>query len=230
MKPLKGKWALVTGSSRSIGQQIAMGLAQEGANVIVHGRSKEHNRSTTDLLKKYEIEVDSVEGELSSMEGVEKVIKAVIEKHGGVDILYNNAAIQGVPQKIFEIPINVWKELFQVNLFSMILLCNAFAPKMRERGFGRIINLGSGIKGQPDLAAYSVTKGAVEKYTFDLSTELQGSGVLVNTLDPGWLRTDMGGPNGEQDVATVLPGAIVPALFKNDGPTGTYIRAQDYRK
>ena len=100
---------------------------------------------------------------------------------------------------------------------------------MRERGYGRIVNLSSGIKDAPDLAPYSTSKAAVIKLTQELAFGLRGNGVLVNHLDPGWLKTDMAGPGAEFEVETVLPGAIVPALLGDDGPTGTGFRAQEYR-
>ncbi|MFZ5985563.1 MAG: SDR family NAD(P)-dependent oxidoreductase [Bacillota bacterium] len=230
MKPLKDKWALVTGSSRGIGQQIAIGLAREGCNVIVHGRSKEHTKTTLDLLKEFDVKTDSVDGELSSIADIERIIDTVLKTHGSVDILYNNAAIQNKWKEIWDITLDDWKESFQINLYSMILLCNAFAPGMRAKGYGRIINLTSGIKDIPQLAPYSVSKAAVDKYSQDLAAELRGTGVLVNFLDPGWLKTDLGGPNAQFEVTTVLPGALKPALLDNDGPTGVLFRAQDYRE
>ncbi|HEX3047557.1 MAG TPA: SDR family oxidoreductase [Bacillota bacterium] len=226
---LKNKLALITGSSRGIGQQIALGLAEEGCNVIVHGRIKENNAKTIELLKRYDIHIDSVAGELSSEASVQGIIDQVFAKHPGIDILYNNAAIQNTWKPIWEITQAEWLETFQINLFSMIKLCTAFAPGMKERGYGRIINLTSGIKDIPNLAPYSVSKAAVDKYTKDLAAELRGTGVLINFLDPGWLRTDLGGPNGEHEVETVLPGALVPVLFENDGPSGEGFSAQDYR-
>jgi NAD(P)-dependent dehydrogenase (short-subunit alcohol dehydrogenase family) len=229
MKHLLNKWALVTGSSRGIGQQIAIGLAMEGCNVIVHGRSKEHVRATLERLKQFDVKTDSVEGELSSISDVERIINEILEFHGGVDILYNNAAIQNRWKEIWDISVEEWQETFQINLFSMILFCNAFAPGMKAKGYGRIINLSSGIKDIPQLAPYSVSKAAVDKYTQDLAAELKGSGVLVNYLDPGWLRTDLGGPNGQFDKETVLPGALIPAILDNDGPTGMRFIAPDYR-
>jgi 3-oxoacyl-[acyl-carrier protein] reductase len=81
----------------------------------------------------------------------------------------------------------------------------------------------------PQLAPYSVSKAALDKYTQDLSAELKGSGVLVNSLDPGWLKTDLGGENAENEVVSVLPGALVPVLYDNEGPSGMFICAQDYR-
>ncbi|HTX91430.1 MAG TPA: SDR family NAD(P)-dependent oxidoreductase, partial [Anaerolineales bacterium] len=99
----------------------------------------------------------------------------------------------------------------------------------KERSYGRIVNLTSGIRDVPNLAPYSVSKAAVDKYSCDLAAELRGSNVLVNFLDPGWLRTDLGGPNGEHEVETVLPGALVPALLDDNGPSGRFYSAQDYR-
>jgi NAD(P)-dependent dehydrogenase (short-subunit alcohol dehydrogenase family) len=230
MGRLNGKWCLVTGSSRGIGRQIAIGLAREGANVIVHGRSKEHNRATLAALKELKVSTDSVEGELSDVAQAEKLIRAVLDAHGGVDILYNNAAIQGDWKDIWDTSIDEWKAVFQVNLFGMVLLSTVFARGMKERGYGRIVNLTSGIKDTPQLSPYSVSKAAVNKFTQDLAFELRGTGVLVNCLDPGWLKTDMGGPRADFDVETVLPGALVPALLENDGPTGSAFRAQDYRE
>lgn len=226
---LAGKWCLVTGSSRGIGRQIAIGLAREGANLIVHGRQRDHNRGTLAALERYGVETGSVEGDLSRLEEAENLIKAVMSLHTGVDILYNNAAIQGDWKEIWDTSIDEWKAVFQVNLFSMVLLSTAFAGGMRDRGYGRIVNLTSGIRDKPQLSPYSVSKAAVNKFTQDLAFELRGTGVLVNTLDPGWLKTDMAGPDAELEVETVLPGAIVPVLLASDGPTGTTFRAQDYR-
>jgi NAD(P)-dependent dehydrogenase (short-subunit alcohol dehydrogenase family) len=230
MKKLKGKWALVTGSARGIGQQIAMGLAGEGCNVIVHGRKKENCTKTLELLKEYGVKTDVVEGELSSIEDIEKMIDDVKKSHSGVDILYNNAAIQNKWKDIYDITLDEWKETFMINFYSMVLICNAFAPGMKERGFGRIINLTSGIKDIPQLAPYSVSKAAVDKYSMDLAADLKGTGVLVNFLDPGWLKTDLGGQNAMHEATTVLPGALVPALLDNDGDTGKFFCAQDFRK
>jgi 3-oxoacyl-[acyl-carrier protein] reductase len=108
-------------------------------------------------------------------------------------------------------------------------MCNAFAPDMKARKYGRIVNLTSGIKDIPQLAPYSVSKAAVDKYSRDLAAELQGTNVLVNYLDPGWLKTDLGGPNAENEVETVLPGALVPALLEDHGPSGRLFAAQDYK-
>ncbi len=226
---LENKWALVTGSSRGIGRQIALGLAGRKCNVIVHGREAGHAKETLRLLRAAGVRTHSVAGDLETSEGVEAVVRGVRAGPGPVDILYNNAAVQNEWMPVWKIPLEEWRRIFQVNLFAVVALCNAFAPEMKRRGFGRIVNLTSGIKDIPQLAPYSVSKAAVDKYSLDLAAELRGTNVLVNTLDPGWLKTDMGGPNAENVVETVLPGALVPALLEDNGPSGRFYAAQDYK-
>lgn len=226
---LSGKWALVTGSSRGIGRQIALGLANCGCNVIVHGRTTASTEKTLELLGKYAVETYRVAGDLETDAGVHAVIDGVNKGPAVVDILYNNAAISNTPTPVFEFTMDEWLRTFRVNLFAMIRLCNAFAPGMRERGFGRIVNLTSGIADQPNLAPYSVSKAAVDKYSRDLAFELKDDNVLVNYIDPGWLQTDLGGPNAWNEVETVLPGVLVPALLEDNGPTGRFYAAQDFK-
>jgi 3-oxoacyl-[acyl-carrier protein] reductase len=228
MRLLTNKWALITGSSRGIGRQIALGLADRKCNIILHGRAPGNTDETAQLLSGKGVQVRSVCGGLDSPEGIESLLEGVRHGPGEVDILYNNAAIQNVWASVWEIPLAEWESVFQVNLFAVVALCNAFVPGMVRRGFGRIINVSSGIRDTPSLAPYSVSKAAIDKYTRDLAAELQGKNVLVNCLDPGWLRTDMGGPNAEHPVETVLPGALVPALLDEGGPSGRFFAAQDY--
>jgi 3-oxoacyl-[acyl-carrier protein] reductase len=228
MKKLTGKWAFITGSSRGIGQKIAIALAKRECNIIIHGRAIENTKSTLALLREFDIKVEAVAGELDSEEGVDEIIHEVKNVNKQIDILYNNAAIGNEWGEAWEIPIAEWKRTFQVNLFAVVQICNSFIPEMVKRDYGRVINLSSGIKDTPQLAPYSVTKAAIDKYTSDMAAELRGTNVKINSLDPGWLQTDMGGPDAEYPVERVIPGALVPVLIDEDGPSGRFIRAQDY--
>ncbi|MFT5294769.1 MAG: 3-oxoacyl-[acyl-carrier protein] reductase [Colwellia sp.] len=228
---LKNKWALVTGASRGVGQQIAIGLAQYGVNLVLHSSNIENQKSTVDLLKKYNINIVNVAGSLESSEEITQFVTDAELMSGGIDILYNNAAVMTSATPLFETLQCDYEKSFQVNLFSMIQICSYFAPKMKSRGFGRIINVSSGIKDTPILDAYSVSKAAVDKYTRDLAIELSDTGVLANMLDPGWCRTDLGGDSAFNDVTSVLPGALIPAMLGNEGaeaPKGLLFAAQDY--
>lgn len=226
MMDIRGKNALITGSSRGIGQQISLGLANLGCNIVVHGRTKESCAKTLELLRNYKVNTYCVNGDLSDEKQVKTLIKQVHDLNIPIDILYNNAAIM-IPYQddIWNHSWEAWTETFKVNVMAMYSLCGAFVPGMIKNGFGRIINISSGIKDKPELAPYGASKWAVNKLTEDIASKLNGTGVRINYLDPGWLRTDMGGENADHPVEAVLPGALVPALIADDGPNGQFFSA-----
>ncbi|MCF8380203.1 MAG: SDR family oxidoreductase [Bacteroidales bacterium] len=229
MIELIGKNALITGSGRGIGQQIAIGLAQLGCHIVLHGRTPESTEKTLKLLKKYSIKTYCVYGELSDETQVNQLIKQVKNLAIPIDILYNNAAIMSPYRNDYwQHSWEDWMESFKVNVMAMYSLCRAFIPSMIENGFGRVINLTSGIQNEPELAPYGASKWAVNKLTHDLSVKLEGTGVRINTLDPGWCRTDLGGEYADHAVDEVLPGALAPALIEDDGPNGIEFSAIDH--
>jgi 3-oxoacyl-[acyl-carrier protein] reductase len=223
---IKGKNALITGSSRGVGQQIAVGLAQKGCNVIVHSRTKNGCAITIQMLKEYSVSVYSVFGEFSDETSVHEVIRQCNVLNIDIDILYNNAGMM-VPYQndIWQHSWESWMTSMKTNVFSMYTLCGAFVPKMEERGFGRVVNLISGINKTPELAPYGASKWAVIKLTEDLASKYANTNVKINALDPGWLRTDMGSQDAPNPVEAVLPGALVPALLEEDGVSGESFEA-----
>ena len=228
MSSIEGKWALVTGASRGIGREIALGLAGLGCNLVLHARGAGNLDSLCDQLSNSGVRHHRAPGALESDAALADIVSEA-GRHAPIDILYNNAAIMPAGRPIWSLPDDDWDTAFRVNVRAPMKLCSAFAPAMRARGYGRIVNVTSGIKDQPDLASYGVTKAALDKYTRDLAVELAGTNVLVNLLDPGWLRTDLGGPSAMFDVQAVLPGALVPALLDEQGATGQLFCAQDFR-
>lgn len=230
MIDITGKTALITGSSRGVGRQIAKGLAQLGCNVIVHGRKKQSCEETLALLEPYDVQKYVVSGELSEPNEIGELIEEVNSLVSQVDILYNNAAImKDYHEDIWSHSWDEWLETYKVNVLAMYNLCGAFMPGMIERGFGRVINLTSRIMNQPELAPYGASKWAVDKLTHDIASKLAGTGVRINHMDPGWLNTDMGGSNAENLVEAVLPGAFAPLLVEDDGPNGQFFSAIDYK-
>lgn len=230
MIELEGKNALITGSSRGVGQQIAFGLAKLGCNIILHGRTEQSAINTLELLKKFPVKVYSVYGDLADHKQLNEMINQVRQLNITVDILYNNAAIMpDYQENIWNHTWTDWIETYKVNVIAMYELCGAFVPGMITNKFGRVINLTSRIKDKPELAPYGASKWAVDKITDDIASKLSGTGVRINMMDPGWLKTDMGGENAEHPVEAVLPGALAPALIDDDGPNGQFFSAIDHQ-
>jgi NAD(P)-dependent dehydrogenase (short-subunit alcohol dehydrogenase family) len=173
------------------------------------------------MLETFPISVHVVFGDLSEETSVHQVIDQVNALGIEVDIVYNNAAIMTSYQSdIWQHSWEDWMQTMKTNVFAMYTICGAFVPKMAERGYGRVVNLSSGIIKTPELAPYSASKWAVIKLTEDLAAHYQETNVRINCLDPGWLRTDMGSQNAPNAVEAVLPGALIPALVENDGANG----------
>ena len=230
MITVKGKNALITGSSRGIGQQIALGLARHGCNIIVHGRKQGNNLKTLELLKEYPVKTYSVSGDLSVDNQISNLIEQVRALDISVDILYNNAAImRAYREDIWAHSTADWLETYRVNVVAMYKLCSAFIPSMIKNKFGRVVNTTSRIMNQPQLAPYGASKWAVDKLSHDLAFALQDTPVRINFLDPGWIKTDMGGENAENPLEAVLPGVLVPVLIDDDGPNGQFFSAMDYK-
>ena len=228
MKPLQGKWSLVTGASRGVGLHVSEGLARLGANVVLHSRELAHTETLAAELTARGVRVACVAGELSEASQVEALLDSALEQAGQIDIVYNTAAIMTpYRENYFDVPAEDFRKSFEVNVISLARICHRLVPLMISRQWGRVVNLTSGIQEQPELSTYSISKAAVDKLVRDFAPKLAGTGVQMNLLDPGWLRTDLGGPQAPNDPASVLPGALVPALL-DDGVSGRFFRAQDY--
>jgi NAD(P)-dependent dehydrogenase (short-subunit alcohol dehydrogenase family) len=228
MTSLKGKWSLVTGSSRGVGSHVAEGLGRLGSGVVLHSREPSHTSGLAAKLKQLGVRVVTVSGELSDQAQVDSMLDEALRKAGQIDILYNNAAIMTpYREDPWNIPAEDFRKTFEVNVISLARICHRLVPPMIARKWGRVINVTSGIMNEPSLTAYAISKAAVDKFVRDFAPRLAGSGVQMNLLDPGWLRTDMGGAGAPNDPSTVLPGALVPALLDN-GESGRFFRAQDY--
>lgn len=225
---LLGKTALITGASRGIGRQIALELGRRECTLILHSRTIEHTAILHSELSKNGTQAYQIDAELSDSAAVQSLYTRIIDKWGPIDILYNNAAIMTpYHDNIFITKQDEYLLSFKVNTIAPITLCNLFIPDMIKRKYGRIVNVTSGIKDQPQLMAYAASKAALDKYVYDMAVHLKGTGVSMNLLDPGWLRTDLGGPNAPNAVESVIPGAIIPIL-ESDQICGKWFSAQEY--
>jgi 3-oxoacyl-[acyl-carrier protein] reductase len=228
MISVKGKWALITGASRGIGYLTALFMAKQGCNLVLHSRSIKHTQKLLEEVKAFGVDVYCVEAELANLQEVDKMLDEIEAKGTAIDIVFNNAAVQLTYRKeYFKTPIQDIDLSLRVNFIAVSRICYRLIPKMIERGFGRIINLTSGIRDQPEQAGYSASKAALDKFTNDLGYKLNGTDVIISLADPGWCRTDLGGPQADHAPEDSIPGVAVPA-FVNDKTSGRFFNATNF--
>lgn len=222
-----GKWSLVTGASRGIGRQMALALGQAGVNVVVHSRELAGTHGLVEELRDLGVEAFAVAGELSDPAQVRALADDVLRRVS-VDLLFTNAGVQPPSHDPYwEADADEYVRTYLVNVVAPMILVEKFLPGMLERGFGRITHTTSGILHQPEQSAYAASKGALNKATLDLAARLTDVDVTVNVADPGWIRTDLGGPDAPNAVETVVPGMIVGGFVDAD-LDGAWINAQDF--
>ena len=225
MFDVKGRWCLITGASRGIGYLTAKMMAEHGANLILHSRKLMHTEKVFQEVRDLGVEAVAVEAELNDLAQVQAELDQIDKMGMQVDIVLNNAGMQvGYRVEYLKTPVEDFVTSFNINTIAPAMICNHFLPGMMARGVGRIVNTTSGIRYQPEQQGYSASKAALDKITIDLGSKVQGSNVLINLTDPGWCRTDLGGPHAPNDPLTAIPGIAVGA-FVDDGKSGRYLNA-----
>lgn len=225
MVDVKGKWAFITGASRGIGYLTAKFMAEQGCNLILHSRKLEHTKKILEEVKAANITAYAVEAELSEPAAVQHMLDEIDSLGIQVDIVMNNAGLQvAYRNDYFTTPVSDFTKSFQVNCIAPAMICYHFLPLMVKNGFGRIVNTTSGIRLEPQQAGYSASKAALDKITIDLGSTVEGTNVLINLTDPGWCRTDLGGPYAPNAPESAFPGIVVGA-FVEDGKSGRYLNA-----
>jgi 3-oxoacyl-[acyl-carrier protein] reductase len=195
---LAGKRALVTGSTSGIGAEIARMLGMEGVRVLVHGRNQARAEQVVDGITAGGGQAATCLGDLRTTEGSGTAISKAEQAFGGVDILVNNAGASDATSYPgwFDMPPEEWAENYQQNTLPAVRLARALVPAMRERGWGRVINISSrnAISPYPQFAAYGAAKAALNNLTLSLSKALAGTGVTANGIMPGLIYTPLVDP------------------------------------
>ena len=228
MVDMKGRWCLITGAARGIGCLSAKFMAEQGANLILHSRKLEHTEKVLEEVRALGVEAHAVAAELSDLDAVKAMLEEIDKLVPQVDIVLNNAGMQIAYRVDYcKTPVEDYMESFKINTVAPAMICYHYLPGMMERGFGRILNTTSGIALDPQQAGYSASKAALDKITIDLGSKVQGTDVLINLTDPGWCRTDLGGPQAPNDPASTIPGIVVGA-FVDDKKSGRNLGAQHF--
>ncbi|MFC7442193.1 SDR family oxidoreductase [Laceyella putida] len=193
---LKGKTAIVTGGGRGLGEQIATGLAEAGANVVVCSRKVEACQRVSERLKEHGVQSLAVSCDVTDPHAVKQVVEETVNAFGRIDVLVNNSGMSwGAP--VLDMPLDKFKTVMEVNVTGTFLMSQAVGRKMAEQRSGKIINIASvaGLTGTDprvlDASGYHASKGAVIAFTKDLACKLAPYDIHVNAIAPGFFPTKM---------------------------------------
>ena len=230
---MKQHIALVTGSNRGIGFEIAKQLAMKKIQVVLTSRNLANGEAALKRLTRDDSgikkEVVSMELDVTNQVSVDRLLNEVEKTFGRLDILVNNAAILMDRDDVAasSADLGTVKTTLETNLIGAWRMCKAFIPLMKKNNYGRIVNVSSGAGEFEYMAtsggywpAYSVSKASLNALTVLLASELKGTNILVNAVCPGWVRTDMGGSNATRSVEEGAATPVWLATLPDDGPTG----------
>ena len=237
-RDLSGHVALVTGGVRGIGLAICERLIARGA-VVAAGYSKPSEAADRFLALHAEDSASLHRGNIAEREDCERVVQEVIEQHGHLEILVNNAGITA-DRTVRKMTAEEWDRVLRVNLSGTFYMCQATLPHMIERGYGRIVNISSvvGEIGNIGQANYAASKAGLFGLTMSLARECANKGITVNAVSPGFIRTDMVAAVPEDVLARVIeripvgrlgePGEVARVVDFLVDPASSYITGVDY--
>lgn len=239
--PKDKKVAIVTGANRGIGFAICSALAKhDDIQVILTARSQSNGTSAQQQLAEEGLKVDFLPVDVDRDDSVEQFKEQVSQTYGRCDILINNAGIfpdsksaddayhGGV--SVFKTKLDTVQRALNTNTFGVLRMCNAFIPMMQKRGYGRVVNISSGM-GQltymnGGYPAYRLSKVALNALTRIYADETGDSDLLINSVCPGWVHTDMGGKSAPRSLEKGAETPVWLALLPKGGPNGKFFRDQ----
>jgi NAD(P)-dependent dehydrogenase (short-subunit alcohol dehydrogenase family) len=224
--------ALITGGNRGIGFAACKGLAMAGLRVILGSRDAKRGIVAAETLGDEGLEVVTHQLDVTDQASITTLYEFVLTEYGRLDVLVNNAAVHLDSGKSFlNIPVDTVQQTFEINLYSALRLCQTFIPLMQQHDYGRVVNVSSDMGALSKMSgrsgAYRTSKAALNALTRVIASEVRGANIKVNTMSPGWVRTDMGGPSAprspEQGADTIIWLATLP----DDGPSGGFFKDRE---
>jgi NAD(P)-dependent dehydrogenase (short-subunit alcohol dehydrogenase family) len=224
--------AVVTGAYRGLGLETARQLAAMGHRVVLTARREADGRGAAEQLAAEGADVRFAPLDVTAAESIRTLKDLLVRDYGRLDVLVNNAGIfpdpsPGTPAaSIFEAELETIRTAFETNTLAALKLCQQLIPLMA--GHGRVVNVSSGMGQLSDMngccPGYRLSKVALNAVTRIFADELQGTDVKVNSVCPGWVQTDMGGPNATLSVAEGARGIVWAATLPDNGPSGGFFR------
>ena len=220
------KLAVITGGNRGLGFEASRQLAKKGYKVILTSRDEGKGKAAAEQLQNEGLDVISHSLDVTSDDSSRQLAEFIGQEFGKLDVLINNAAIyidtQAGSNSIFDVKLDTLQQTIETNVYGVLLVTQALIPLMKKQNYGRIVNVSSGAGQLTDMQGgyptYRISKTALNALTRIFASELKGTNILVNSVCPGWVKTDMGGPEAprtpEQGVDTI----VWLATFADGGP------------
>jgi NAD(P)-dependent dehydrogenase (short-subunit alcohol dehydrogenase family) len=242
---MENKIAFVTGGNRGIGLQTALEL-KNYAKVVIGSRDKAQGDKALNELRAAGVDASVLQFDVTDSKSHQAAYNYFESKYGRLDILVNNAGIAagkfpgtGPEHSATEVPMDVLRKVFETNFFAQVALTQKLLPLIRKSPAGRIVNLSS-ILGSLTLHAdpkspiyhaksfaYDASKTALNAFTVHLAYELRDTDIKVNSAHPGWVKTDMGGPQAPMELGDGAKTSVALATLGADGPTGGYFHFRE---
>jgi NAD(P)-dependent dehydrogenase (short-subunit alcohol dehydrogenase family) len=221
------KLAVVTGGNRGIGFETCRQLSQLGFLTILTSRDENKGKAAVESLSQEGGDLIYHQLDVADFDSITKLASYVKEEFKRCDVLVNNAGVfldRG--NSVLDVPMEVLQETLGINFFGALNMCRVFVPLMRKNKYGRIVNVSSGMGSIASMggysAAYKLSKLVMNGLTRILADEIKDTNIKVNTMAPGWVRSDMGGPSAPRSLAQGADTIIWLATLQDDGPTGGF--------
>ena len=228
MNSHQNKIALVTGATRGIGAETVRQLAQAGVHTLLAGRKRETAVEQALKLQAEGLPVEAIQLDVTDAASIAEAVEQVRQRHGRLDILVNNAGImiENPAQAPSEQSLDTWKRTFDTNVYALVAVTQAFLPL--------VVNVSSMLGSQTlhadpasgiydfKIPAYNASKAAVNSWTLSLAYELRNTPIKVNTVHPGYVKTDMNGGNGEIEISEGARSSVEMALIGESGASGSF--------
>ncbi|MGD0796792.1 MAG: SDR family oxidoreductase [Acidobacteriaceae bacterium] len=237
MSDVNAKVALITGANKGIGLETARQLGKLGVTVLVGSRDLGRGQEAAEILRGAGVDARALQLDVTSEADRAAVAELIEREFGRLDILINNAAVnldQGAGYETSTTPVKTIRDTFETNFLAVVELTQMLLPLLRKSAAGRIVNVSSaqgslGLlapKDSPIYAtktfSYDASKSALNSFTLHLAHELRGTKIKVNSVHPGWVKTDMGGQQAPLELVDGARTSVRLATLGDDGPTGGY--------
>ncbi|WP_028981713.1 SDR family NAD(P)-dependent oxidoreductase [Sporocytophaga myxococcoides] len=221
--------AVVTGANRGIGLEISARLADLGFTVVFTSRDEAKGLQAMNGLIKSGRKFVFFKLDVTSKTDGRKLSEFLEKEYGKVDVLFNNAAIlPDENESAVTVDLSMVSKTFETNTVGAFMVAQSVIPLMKKNNYGRIINISSGLGALNTMGggypAYRISKASLNAITRMLADELSPFNIIVNSVDPGWVKTDMGGPNASKTTAQAVDSILWLAQLPDNGPSGKFFR------